>query len=339
MSKDDENVDVRFFNFGKSDENALVSKNSLDNKDISDFNSDRLRFYVELNKLTQNNPKILKKLTRKYNNISYRKANEKLIFKSINNNIDKYKGLKGESDGTGDPDNIISKEIKDKIKDNLKISGGGNLKEYFNEGDDEKLKEFDNIINKDNDGTKNFIKLMKNDYEFKNVEEKDDKELDNPIQTFIDEFYTANNEYNKSADELTLKKSIVEAVDKFDNNDMNTLDILEIKNDDRIVFMAMTFAIRYVTLLLVYWCVDIDMIKSFNEAFMLFTLIYIIIFWFIVMIINVNISPDSLGDSSIIGKIQSVLYYFYFKINGIGRLLIHTLFILLLLIIPVIIKS
>ena len=184
---------------------------------------------------------------------------------------------------------------------------------------------------------------MKNDYEFKNVEEKDDKELDNPIQTFIDEFYKANNEYNKSTDEankeLELKKDIVKAVDKFDNNDMNPLDILEIKNDDRIVFMAMTFAIRYVTLLLVYWCVDIDMIKSFNEAFMLFTLIYIIIFWFIVMIINVNMSPDSLGDSSIIGKIQSVLYYFYFKINGIGRLLIHTVLILLLLIIPVIIKS
>jgi hypothetical protein len=120
---------------------------------------------------------------------------------------------------------------------------------------------------------------------------------------------------------------------------MNPLDILEIKNDDRIVFIVITFIIRYITLLLVNWCVEIDIIKSFNQAFILFTFIYIIIFWLIVMIININISPEYSGEASIIGKVQSVLYYFHFRINDIGRLLIHTLLILLLLVIPVIVKS
>ena len=120
---------------------------------------------------------------------------------------------------------------------------------------------------------------------------------------------------------------------------MNSLDILAIKNDDRIVFIVITFIIRYITLLLVNWCVEIDIVRSFNQAFILFSFIYIIIFWLIVMIINVNISPEYSGEASIIGKVQSVLYYFHFRINDIGRLLVHTLLIILLLIIPIIIKK
>ena len=134
------------------------------------------------------------------------------------------------------------------------------------------------------------------------------------------------------------KEYIIKAVDDLDNDPTNPLKSLEIKYDDRIVFIAITFVIRYVTLLLIMWCIEIDTIKSFNDAFILFTFIYIVIFWFIVMIINANISQDS-DENSILYSIKSVLYYFYFKINGIERLITHTVLILLLLTIPVIIKA
>jgi len=168
------------------------------------------------------------------------------------------------------------------------------------------------------------------------------------MQKFINNYFSANKKYkeadkNSDAKKITaednLKAEIIKAVDEFDNDPMNSLDILAIKNDDRIVFIVITFIIRYITLLLVNWCVEIDIVRSFNQAFMLFSFIYIIIFWLIVMIINVNISPEYSGEASIIGKVQSVLYYFHFRINDIGRLLVHTLLIILLLIIPIIIKN
>ena len=222
------------------------------------------------------------------------------------------------------------------------ILKGGSLEEYYDNNND-KIK-----YNKEKENDKKkIIKAIKKKYDlnFQLEEDKNFQEESNPMQKFINDYYNANKKYKKNIKEENkegekkLKQALIKAVDDFDNNPINPLDILSIKNDDRIVFIAITFIIRYVSLLLVNWCVEIDIIKSFNHAFILFTFIYIIIFWLIVMIINVNISPELSGESSIIGKVQSVLYYFHFRINDIGRLLVHTLLILLLLLIPIIVKS
>jgi hypothetical protein len=384
MSKDDENVDARFINFNSADDNTFNSKNSIDDNDLSDFNKERLKFYVELNKTVKNNPKILKKLINKYNGVTRRKVYEKDIYRNIISNKSKLK----------DTNNDLFELIKENLKDNDKpsptvplapdaeatslqastgtqsggrrIKGGAlDFKKYFesDENGDKLIKEFNNS---NKQSKKDLIKQLKKEYTLNNVTEDDDdtnfQDKENSMQKFINEYFSANEKYKKVKNdnegnvgkdgeegikakkaiedaETELKTNVVNAVDEFDNDPMNSLDILAIKNDDRIVFIVITFVIRYITLLLVNWCVEIDIIRSFNQAFMLFSFIYIIIFWLIVMIINVNISPEYSGETSIIGKVQSVLYYFHFRINDIGRLLAHTLLIILLLIIPIIIKK
>ena len=207
------------------------------------------------------------------------------------------------------------------VNDNNISQSGGNfkdLKDYIS-----KYKE--NINNTSN------IKAIADNYGFDNID-KDNKITtpESALSRFIESYTTGI--------KIEDKNTIFKAVDKLDNDPTNPLKSLEIKYDDRIVFIAITFVIRYVTLLLIIWCIEIDTIKSFNDAFILFTFIYIVIFWFIVMIINANISQDS-DENSILYSIKSVLYYFYFKINGIERLITHTVLILLLLTIPVIIKA
>jgi len=426
MSKDDENVDARFINFNNMDDNTFNSKNSLDDNDLSDFNKERLKFYVELNKTVKNNPKILKKLINKYNGVTKRKVYEKDIYRSIINKKNKLKEYK-------EDDTKLFEKIKNKLKDDdtgnkspasvaqsppsaaspvakgslpqstigetgqsttqaavaaqgtpqtsatpaasaavqgtLQTSAqrelpaasaavaaqqGGALdfKQYFSKGDNKEQELIDNFYSSNKESKKKLIKELKKKYTLNNVTEEDDdtnfQDKENPMQKFINNYFSANKKYkeadkNSDAKKITaednLKAEIIKAVDEFDNDPMNSLDILAIKNDDRIVFIVITFIIRYITLLLVNWCVEIDIVRSFNQAFMLFSFIYIIIFWLIVMIINVNISPEYSGEASIIGKVQSVLYYFHFRINDIGRLLVHTLLIILLLIIPIIIKN
>lgn len=428
MSKDDENVDARFINFNNMDDNTFNSKNSLDDSDLSDFNKERLKFYVELNKTVKNNPKILKKLINKYNGVTKRKVYEKDIYRSIINKKNKLK----------DNDyhklfEIIKKKLKDDDTTNktsapvttsaqsattsatgqgtapapaaapatsastpststvaasaqtttttaatgqstspaavaapatttpaaaasaaVSAQQGGALdfKQYFSKGDDKGQELIEKFNSSNKKSKKKLIKDLKKEYALNNVTQEDDDtnflDNENPMQKFINSYYTANKDYkeadknsddNKEIAEDKLKTDIIKAVDEFDNDPMNSLDILAIKNDDRIVFIVITFIIRYITLLLVNWCVEIDIVRSFNQAFILFSFIYIIIFWLIVMIINVNISPEYSGEASIIGKVQSVLYYFHFRINDIGRLLVHTLLIILLLIIPIIIKK
>lgn len=332
---------MRFLNLNNTDNIISNSKNSIDDTDVSDFNYKRYKFYKELNKFFTKNPNSFEQLISKYNSVKNRKMQEKVIYRSI---ISKLKGDDTSNNAKSNIYEEIKKNLKNKNQDGKSEMKGGDLKDYFETKDENLLNEF----NKKNN--EKFIKTIKKKYQLNETLEKEDKnfqEEDNPMQKFINEYYKANKDYKKNIkgkkdevqEEKNLKQRLIKAVDEFDNNPMNPLDILSIKNDDRIVFIVITFIIRYVTLLLVNWCVEIDIIKSFNQAFILFTFIYIIIFWLIVMIINVNISPDDSSESSIIGKVQSVLYYFHFRINDIGRLLVHTLLILLLLLIPIIVKS
>lgn len=334
---------MRFFNFKKETINTNISNDIMDLQDEDTIK--RKQLYKEL-ELLKKKPKLLKAfLNFLGKNVGKRRKEEKKLIKKIKNLLK-------------------DKKNKDVILDNLeeKFSTpqtGGGLEKYFRKDNDKiftkfkefKEKEFKEKEDKEKD--KKFLTAVKNEYNLKNLSEYDendkidlDKEY-NPMQKFIDKFYEANNNYNKQANNnnnkpdennvsklKNLEKDIYNAVNTYDNDPMNPDEILKINQDDRIVFITITFIIRYITLLLVNWCVEINIIKTFNQAFVLYALIYIVIFWFIVMIINVNISPDSSNSSSsILGNIQSVLFYFYFRINDIWRLLIHTLIIILLIII------
>uniref|UniRef100_A0A6C0LK00 Uncharacterized protein n=1 Tax=viral metagenome TaxID=1070528 RepID=A0A6C0LK00_9ZZZZ len=134
--------------------------------------------------------------------------------------------------------------------------------------------------------------------------------------------------------------SIIKKIKDFENDPQNPLDELEITLDDRIVFIIATFFIRYITLLMVQWCIDINIITSFYEGFIYYAIIYIILFWFVVLFINIDNSYDVkyMNFNGIINSIRSLFYYFYMGTNGISRLLIHTSLIILLIVIPIILN-
>ena len=339
---------MRFFNFKKETINTNISNDIMDLQDEDTIK--RKQLYKEL-ELLKKKPKLLKAfLNFLGKNVGKRRKEEKNLIKKIKNLLKDKKNK--------DKDEIL-KKLESKFST---PQTGGGLEKYFRKDNDKiftkfkefKEKEFKEKEDKEKD--KKFLTAVKNEYNLKNLSEYDendkidlDKEY-NPMQKFIDKFYEANNNYNNynksdednvsTLDKLEnsklkkLETDIYNAVNTYDNDPMNPDEILKINQDDRIVFITITFIIRYITLLLVNWCVEINIIKTFNQAFVLYALIYIVIFWFIVMIINVNISPDSSNSSSsILGNIQSVLFYFYFRINDIWRLLIHTLIIILLIII------
>lgn len=135
-------------------------------------------------------------------------------------------------------------------------------------------------------------------------------------------------------------KEIIQKIKNFENDPKNPLEELALTFDDRIVFIIATFFIRYVTIIMVQWCIDINIIKSFYEGFIYYAIIYIILFWFIVLFINIDNSFDVkyMNFNGIINSIRTLFYYFYMGTNGISRLLIHTSLILILIVIPIILN-
>ena len=96
----------------------------------------------------------------------------------------------------------------------------------------------------------------------------------------IDEYY------NSTKDKKDKDKFIIQQINNFENDPKNPLEELAITFDDRIVFIIATFFIRYITIIMVQWCIDINIIKTFYEGFIYYAIIYIIIFWFIVFILQ-----------------------------------------------------
>ena len=115
---------------------------------------------------------------------------------------------------------------------------------------------------------------------------------------------------------------------------------LDITMIDRLIFIATTFIIRYITLLIISWGLNTNIINTFNTAFFYYCIIYILFFVFITMIVNVVIFypvMDLFSNFNII-SIPNMLYYFYIYTNGPFRLLIHLFLILMLLFLPYVIN-
>lgn len=179
--------------------------------------------------------------------------------------------------------------------------------------------------------------------EFRGVnDEKKGKLVRIKTENKIDQLSNDIETYNALSiqDREANKDDIIKKIKDFENDPHNPLEELEITLDDRIVFIIATFFIRYVTILMVQWCIDINIIKSFYEGFIYYAIIYIILFWFVVLFINIDNSYDVkyMNFNGIINSIRSIFYYFYMGTNGISRLLIHTSLILLLIVIPIILN-
>ena len=117
-------------------------------------------------------------------------------------------------------------------------------------------------------------------------------------------------------------------------------DRLNITFIDRCIFIGVTFLLRLLSLSLVYWGLNSNLINNFKNAFMYYTLIYILFFVFIIGLVNIIFYYpifELLGNPSI-NYIPNILFYFYTHINGYSRLILHIVILLLLLFIPFILS-
>jgi hypothetical protein len=198
--------------------------------------------------------------------------------------------------------------------------------------------------------------VLKKDYDMpnisklnKNINEKNpnsDKDTGDKITDFnnqIDKYYDdIDIEDAEGKTEIIAKfdKDIKKKIIEFENDPENTFNYLELTIEDRLVFIITTFFIRYLSLILIQWSVDINIIKSFEEGFFYYAVIYLAIFWFIVLFVNIDNTTkvDYMNFDNFMNSIRSVFYYFYMGTNGITRLLVHSCIICVLLIVPIILN-
>lgn len=235
--------------------------------------------------------------------------------------------------------------------------------------DDDKKKEEErkkeDALKKSVDSNKNInqkeylkvIKVLQKHYELKNLanfnnknfsEDDDyitDKDKNNTYDNSILQFNYDIDKYNNNFDDDPTKslkdlKDIKDKLISFENNPSNPYLQLSISFEDRLVFIITTFFIRYLSLILIQWCVDINIIRSFEEGFIYYAVLYISIFWFFVLFVNIDNSfkIDYMNIGNALNSIRSLFYYFYMGTNGITKLLVHSCLICVIIVIPVILN-
>jgi hypothetical protein len=189
-----------------------------------------------------------------------------------------------------------------------------------------------------------FRNLLKQDYDFKNITNLNQRIYGDTINTRnktntnkmkeFDEYMDKYNDGDINNDDIKYRLA------QFENDPENPLKQLEITFDDRLVFIIATFFIRYISLILIQWSIDINVIKSFEEGFLYYAIVYLSILWFIIFFVNIDsaFQVDYMNFDNIMNSIRSLFYYFYMGTNGITRLFIHTFLICILLVIPVILN-
>ena len=296
------------------------------------YNS-RYKFYIELLKIYNKNPKIIKRIYTKLNAIKDLNNREKKLLSELNyyNSINEPK-KKTNSDNNQAPVQVSGSDSDsgtgsgpDPVQGGKSIIKGGNgeLNNY-------KESSFRDVLKRSFDMS-NVSKLKKKIY--KKTGDKEE-ETDNKIGDFDKEIDNYNDGDKKDSNHI--KKKLLE----FENDPNNTFTYLELTIEDRLVFIITTFFIRYISLILIQWSVDINIIKSFEEGFFYYAVIYISIFWFIVLFVNIDntVKIDYMNFDNFMNSIRSIFYYFYMGTNGITRLLVHSCIICVLLIVPIILN-
>ena len=233
---------------------------------------------------------------------------------------------------------LLSKEDKKKVINNLKI-----ILDDKNEKDgkyESILKYLDEQINDKitgGEGKSYFIKKnlmpMKSFIEdvndafpgIGNIPPTDINELVKETTDQSDEKRNASNEDKNNIREL---KAVY---NKYNSISQISPERVNINYMDRGVFIATTMIIRLLSLSLIYWGLNSNLINNFKTAFLYYCIIYIIFFLFIIGLVNViyYYPVVELFSNVSLVSIPNLLYYFYIHINGMNRLLLHIIIILL----------
>lgn len=330
----------------------------IDDIDLKKMAPERYNYYKDLIAIFNKRPQLLYNILKKYYRFQDLKEKEKKHINKLSYygegddglNIREFGELIGDKGDSKEIQDIVKQlfeKMKNKVAETEPGTGnGGGQSNYKGEkkggNPDANYKE------------SKFRNVLKKDYGITNLDN-----LSEPI-------YVPDEEGDKKGRNKDMEKryktqnklvDIGERINKFNDGDLNTTDIksdikrfendpdnplkeLEITFDDRLVFIFSTFFIRYITLVLVKWSIDINIIKTFEEGFYYYAAIYLTIFWFIVLFVNIDNSTqiDYMNFDDFMNSIRSVFYYYYMGTNGVTRLFIHSALIIILLMIPVILN-
>ena len=242
---------------------------------------------------------------------------------------------------------LLSKEDKKKVINNLKI-----ILDDKNEKDgkyESILKYLDEQINDKitgGEGKSYFIK--KNLMPMKSfIEDVNDAfpGIGNIPPTDINELVKETTEQeavgrNASNEDKNNIRELKAVYNKYNSISQISPERVNINYMDRGVFIATTMIIRLLSLSLIYWGLNSNLINNFKTAFLYYCIIYIIFFLFIIGLVNViyYYPVVELFSNVSLVSIPNLLYYFYIHINGMNRLLLHIIIILTLLAIPFILS-
>jgi hypothetical protein len=160
-----------------------------------------------------------------------------------------------------------------------------------------------------------------------------------PITT-IDELILPEGELNSENNKREIKNINISEVkgiyDYYNKIPQLSPERININMIDRGVFILTTLIIRIISLSLIYWGLNSNLINNFKTAYIYYCCIYILFFIFIIGIVNVVFYYPiiELFSNVSISSMPNILYYFYIHITGPNRLILHILLILLLLLIP-----
>ena len=303
--------------------------------DLKQNYNSRYRFYTELLKIYNKNPKIIRKVYTKLNAIKDLNGMEKKLLSELiyyNNKLDNTtvgggsrasRAGRASRGGSSILKGYKESKMREVLKKDYDMPNISKLNKNINERNQDPSKETGDKITDFNNQIDNYY------------DDRDDRE---------DELYKKKIAKGSTDDEnqalKNLDKNIKKKIIEFENDPENTFNYLELTIEDRLVFIITTFFIRYLSLILIQWSVDINIIKSFEEGFFYYAVIYLAIFWFIVLFVNIDNTTkvDYMNFDNFMNSIRSVFYYFYMGTNGITRLLVHSCIICVLLIVPIILN-
>ena len=349
VKKDDKMKFITLFNklqYDKPVDDISVSESFadylIDDIDLKKMSPERFNYYKDLIAIFNKRPQLLYNILKKYYRFQDLKENEKKYINKLSYygegndglSIRELQELLG-NDEAYDKIKNIAENLFTKMKIKVEQSGGDKPDANYKES------KFRNVLKRDYGITK--VDNLSEPIYVPNDSDIDKKAINNNMQKRYktqNKLVDIGKRIDKFNDGDLITTDIKSDIKNFENDPDNPLKELEITFDDRLVFIFSTFFIRYITLVLVKWSVDINIIKTFEEGFYYYAAIYLTIFWFIVLFVNIDNSTqvNYMNFDDFMNSIRSVFYYYYMGTNGITRLFIHSALIVILLMIPVILN-
>jgi len=278
-------------------------------KFLSSINEKRTRIY----EITSSNPSFAKTITNLYATIKKKNTARLKMEEKTEKAIYYFNKFK--------KDPLFLKSLKAKLPE-------GNREIYFPKtvvggtGDDTKELQFDKLINE----IKNALKKRQTEKLEEGFKGGDDSL--NEIKNYNKLLTTGTTGTSQQVTYNDVKGTL------YDLENDNKIMAFKYNQEDKYIFIAVTFVLRIITLIFIKWAIDVDFVNIFESALYLYIALYIIfvgILWGLVNFDGIEKTPFAL--------LKYYLYSFNKQINNGIHLIIHLILLIILSFIPFIIQA